>query len=150
GGRGGRGGAEQSRFPGFDLEADKSGFYRVSHVYKNGPADKDYIKIKAGDFVLAVDGQDLKAGDNYWKLYTESPGGKMELLVNSKPAKEGAWMTKVSPVAMGQVGNLQYQRWVDERRAMVDKLSDGTIGYLHIRQMNEPSLRQFERDLAML
>ena len=31
---------------------------------------------------------------------------------------------------------------------MVDKLSSGEIGYLHIRQMNEPSLRQFENDLA--
>src|SRR5262249_6108480 len=37
-----------------------------------------------------------------------------------------------------------------ERRAMVDRLSEGRIGYLHIRQMNEPALRPFERDLATL
>jgi tricorn protease len=39
---------------------------------------------------------------------------------------------------------------VADRKAMVDKMSDGQIGYLHIRQMNEPSLRKFERDLATL
>jgi tricorn protease len=151
---GGRGAARESgqaqtRFPGFELEADTSGSYKVTHVYKNGPADKDYVKVNVGDFVLAVDGQDLKAGDNYWKLFTAAPGTKLEFLVNSKPTKEGAWTTKVQPVSAMQHGTLQYERWVADRRAQVDKLSGGKIGYLHIRQMNEGSLRQFERDLAM-
>jgi tricorn protease len=153
GGRGGRGqnsGSDQTRFPGFELEADASGFYKVTHVYKDGPADKDYVKINPGDFILAIDGQDIKAGDSYWKLYTTAPGERLEFLVNNKPVKDGAWTAKVRPVAAGQYGNLQYQRWVADRRKMVDKLSDGTIGYLHIRQMNEASLRQFERDLATM
>jgi tricorn protease len=97
-----------------------------------------------------VDGQDLKAGDNYWKLFTAAPGARLELLVNSKPAREGAWRTKVTPVSSFQHATLQYERWVARRRELVDKLSGGQIGYLHIRQMNEPALRQFERDLAVL
>jgi tricorn protease len=141
--------ADETRSPGFELEADSTGFYKVTHVYKNGPADKDYAKIQVSNFVLAVDGQDLKAGDNYWKLYTTAPGGKMEFLVNSKPSKEGAWKTKLRPVGGAQYATLQYERWVADRRTLVDRLSGGTIGYLHIRQMNEPALRQFERDLAM-
>jgi tricorn protease len=140
---------DQTRFPGFELEPDANGLYKVTHVYKNGPADKDYVKIDVGDFILAIDGQDLKAGDNYWKRYTSAPGGRMEFLINDKPVKEGAWTAKVRPVNAMQQGTLQYERWVADRRAMVDKLSGGTLGYLHIRQMNEPSLRQFERDLAM-
>src|SRR5579871_2095612 len=152
GGRGGRArdGGDQTRYPGFELEADSSGFYKVAHVYKNGPADKDYVRIDRGDFILAIDGQDIKAGDNYWKLYTTAPGDRLEFLVNKKPTKEGAWTAKVRPVNAMQYSNLQYERWVADRRKLVDKLSDGTIGYLHIRQMNEPSLRQFERDLAMM
>ena len=39
---------------------------------------------------------------------------------------------------------------MDDRRALVEKLSNGEIGYLHIRQMDEKSLKQFERDLAVL
>ncbi len=153
GGRGGRvrdGSSDQTRYPGFELEADSSGYYKVTHVYKDGPADKDYVRINVGDFILAIDGQPLKAGENYWKLYTLAPGQRMEFLVNNKPAREGAWTAKLRPVSAGQYADLQYERWVADRRKLVDRLSGGTIGYLHIRQMNEPSLRQFERDLAMM
>jgi tricorn protease len=45
-------------------------------------------------------------------------------------------------------GDLQYARWVNERRDMVTKLGGGEIGYLHIRAMDAPSLRQFQLDLA--
>jgi len=122
----------------------------VTHVYRKGPADKDYVKVKPGDYVLAVDGRELKATDNPWKVFTAAPGTRIEFTVNSKPAADGAWTTKVTPVSGNQFGNLQYEKWVNDRRAMVEKLSGGDIGYLHIRQMNEPSLRQFERDLAAL
>ncbi len=148
--RGGRGegGRVQARYPGFDMEPDASGFYKVTHVYKKGPADKDWVKIHVGDFILAVDGQDLKAGDNYWKLFAESPTSKLEFTINSKPNKEGAWKAKIRPISGAQQTNLQYEKWVADRRAQTHKLSNGDIGYLHIRQMNESSLRQFERDLA--
>src|SRR5260370_35870433 len=45
------------------------------------------------------------------------------------------------------MGNLQYERWVNDRKAMVDKLSNGEIGYLHIRAMDRASLQRFQRDL---
>ncbi len=139
-----------TRHPGFDMAPDKSGYYKVTHVYQNGPCDKDYVKLKAGDFILALNEQPLKSGDNYWKAFTLAPPGRFEFMVNSKPVADGAWTVKVTPINITQLGNLQYEKWVAERRAMVDRLSGGEIGYLHIRQMNEPSLRQFERDLAML
>ncbi len=68
--------------------------------------------------------------------------------LNDKPAKEGAWEVTIAPIAGGAFGDLQYARWVDDRRDMVDKLSNGEIGYLHIRAMDAPSLRQFQLDLA--
>lgn len=150
GGFGGDAAAERTvtRHPGFDLEADKSGYYRVTHVYKNGPADKDYVKVSVGDFILAVDDHPLKSGDNYWKHFTTMPGSRLEFTVNSKPAAEGAWKTKITPITATALGTLQYDKWVADRKAMVDRLSGGEIGYLHIRQMNEGSLRKFERDLA--
>jgi tricorn protease len=140
--------AIQTRHPGFEMAADASGFYKVSYVYKRGPADKDFVRLKAGDFILAIDGVPLRSGENYWKHLGLVPGRKLELTVNSKPSPDGAWTTRVEPVSNNGFGTLQYQKWVDERRQIVDKLSNGEIGYLHIRQMNQPSLRQFERDLA--
>ena len=138
----------ETRHPGFEMEPDPSGFYKVSLIYKNGPADKDYVKIKVGDYVLAVDGQPLKAGDTYYELYYTTAGRKYEFTVNSKPSLEGAWKTKIVPVSPSGYSTLRYEKWVDDRRAMVERLSRGEIGYLHIRQMNAESLRRFQKDLA--
>lgn len=138
----------QTRYPGFEIEPDASGYYKVTHVYKNGPADNDYTNLAAGNFILEVNGESLRSGENYWKHYNLAPARKMEFAVNSKPTPEGAWTIKITPVTGGAYGTLQYQEWVEERRKLVEKLSGGEIGYLHIRSMNQPSLRQFERDLA--
>jgi len=140
--------AARTRNPGFELQADPSGYYKVSYIYKKGPVDHEYLKIHVGDFILAVDDKDLKVPDNYWKNFTSGTGRKFKLLVNSKPSKEGAWELRIDPVSSTAFATLQYQKWVDERRAMVEKASNGEIGYLHIRQMNAESLRQFERELG--
>ncbi len=138
----------ETRYPGFDLVADSSGFYKVRHLYKDGPADHDYLKIQEGHYIISVDGHELKAGDNYWQYFTLASGSKFHFRINDKPAKEGAWEVTIAPAASTAWADLQYARWVDDRRDMVAKLSDGEIGYLHIRAMNAPSLRQFQLDLA--
>jgi tricorn protease len=58
--------------------------------------------------------------------------------LNSKPSLDGSWTTRIEPAGGQAFGTLQYEKWVDERRQIVDKLSNGEIGYLHIRQMNQP------------
>ena len=45
------------------------------------------------------------------------------------------------------MSNLQYDRWVEDRKQMVAKLTNGEIGYLHIKAMDAPSLAKFQRDL---
>jgi tricorn protease len=154
GGGGGGGDIQrpQTRHPGFDVISDASGFYKVGHIYKDGPADRDFLKIKEGNFIIALDDRDLKTSDNYWRWFTVAPGSKFHFLVNDKPAKEGAWDVTITPAGGGGgggFGELAYRRWVDQRRDMVTKLSNGEIGYLHIRAMDAPSLRQFQLDLAM-
>jgi tricorn protease len=136
------------RYPGFDFVSDPSGFYRVGHIYKGGPADHDYLKIASGHFVVGLDGRPLRASDNYWRALSVASGSKFHFLVNDKPAAEGAWEVTITPANGGEFSNLQYARWVDDRRDMVARLSNGTIGYLHIRAMDAPSLRQFQLDLA--
>jgi tricorn protease len=135
-----------TRQPGFDVVSDPSGYYRVGRLYKGGPADHDYLKVRQGDYILAIDDRDLKATDNYWQRLTQPSTNKLRFLLNDKPAREGAWEVAITPG--GNFGDLQYARWVDDRRVMVDKLSNGEIGYLHIRAMDAPSLRQFQLDLA--
>jgi tricorn protease len=140
--------AAQTRYPGFDLVADSSGYYRVGHIYKTGPVDKDYLKIHAGDYIISIDDRELKTTDNYWKYFSVAAGRKFHFMLNNKPAKEGAWDLTIEPLSSSAFGNLQYAKWVNDRREMVNKLTKGEFGYLHIRAMDAPSLRQFELDLA--
>ncbi|MDB6066251.1 MAG: peptidase [Pedosphaera sp.] len=137
----------QTRYPGFDLEPDASGYFKVSHIYKKGPADHEYLNLEVGNYILEVNGRAMKINDNYWRLFNLISGGKLEFSVNTRPKMEGAWTVSVEPISSTAQANLEYDRWVDDRKAMVDKLSNNEIGYLHIKAMDAPSLQKFQHDL---
>ncbi len=137
----------QTRYPGFDLEPDVSGFYKIAWIYRKGPADHDYLKIARGDFIIAINGTEVKTTDNYWRNLNVLSGRRFEFTVNSKPQPDGAWTVAIEPITQQAQGDLEYERWVQDRKAMVEKATNGEIGYLHIRAMNAPSLERFERDL---
>ena len=54
---------------------------------------------------------------------------------------------RYEPISWTTYGNLRYERWVNERRKKVEELSGGRLGYLHIKAMDQPSLRRFEKEL---
>jgi len=133
---------------GMDFEADdQAGRYKVSYVYEDGPADKDWVKVNAGDYLIAIDGKEVKSGDNYWQLLNFRLNRKIEVTVNNKPSADGAWKARIEPITAGAYRQLRYERWVKQRRELVDKLSNGRVGYLHIQAMDQPSLRKFEKEI---
>src|SRR5207253_788908 len=133
---------------GVELTADEqAGRYRVTHVYEDGPADKDWVRVKAGDYLIAIDGKPVLAGDNYWKLLNFRLNRKVAVTFNGKPSEDGAWTTRIEPVTQMAYNQLRYERWVKQRRETVERLSGGKVGYLHIQAMNPPSLRKFEKEV---
>ena len=147
-GFGGQEGRVQTVHLGIDLQADEqAGRYRVTHVYENGPSDKDWVKVTAGDYLVAINGKPVKAGDNYWQLLNHRLNRKVEVTFNNKASEDGAWKTRIEPIPAGAFSQLRYERWVKQRREMVDKASNGRVGYLHIQAMNQPSLRRFEKEI---
>jgi len=149
GGRGESAGVGSTRHLGLELEADGgAGRYKVAHVYEDGPADKDWIKVEAGHYLLAIDGKALQAGDNYWERLGRRLNRKVELTLNTGPKVEGAWKVKYEPIPMTAYAALRYERWVKQRRALADKQSGGRVGYVHIKAMDPPSLARFRKDLA--
>jgi len=137
----------QTRYPGFEMTPDASGYFKVANIYRHGPADHEYVKLAPGNFILAVDGRELKTKDNYWQWFNVLSGQKFEFLVNSKPATDGAWTVELEPLTATAQGNLEYELWVEGRKQMVEKLTGGEIGYLHIKAMDAPSLLKFQEDL---
>src|SRR6185295_11637901 len=98
----------QTRHPGFELTPDASGYYKIASITAKGPADFEYLRIAAGNFILAVNGRELKTSDNYWQLFNVLPGRKLEFLVNSKPSMDGAWTVEVEPLSSTQMADLDY------------------------------------------
>jgi tricorn protease len=138
-----------TRHLGLDLASDPaSGRFRVAHVYEDGPADKDWIKLAKGNYLIAIDGKSVKAGEDYYAFLGRRLNRKVELTVNDKPTPEGAWRVKYEPIPATAFNNLRYERWVKERRQYVDKVSNGRVGYLHIQAMDQPSLAKFKKELA--
>ncbi|HVQ36143.1 MAG TPA: S41 family peptidase [Pyrinomonadaceae bacterium] len=133
---------------GVELEADSSaGRYRVKYVYEDGPADKDWVRVNVGDYLIAINGKQVKAGDNYWQLLNNRLNRKSEITLNNKAGDGGAWTTRIETISPAAYTQLRYERWVKDRRKKVDELSGGRIGYLHIQAMNAPSLRKFEKEI---
>ena len=146
--RGAGGGGVATAHLGLELEPDNAaGRYRVSYIYDDGPADKDWVRVKVGDYLLAINGKPVKAGDDYWQLLNNRLNRKVEVTFNNKPAEDGAWQTRIEAISANAYSQLRYDRWVAERRKKVDELSGGRIGYLHIQAMNPPSLRKFEKEI---
>ena len=135
---------------GLDLAEDgQAGRYKVSYIFEGGPSDKDWVKVSVGDYLIAIDGKQVKSGDNYWMLLN-SPNRlnrKVAVTFNNKPSADGAWTTRIEPVTVAAYSQLRYERWVKQRREMADKLSGGRVGYLHIQAMDPVSLRKFEKGL---
>ena len=146
--RGREGGGVSTAHLGVELQADDAaGRYKVTHVYEEGPADKDWVKVSDGDYLIAINGRQVKAGDNYWEMLNHRLNRKVEVTFNNKPSEDGAWKSRIEPATGQAYSQLRYERWVKDRRVLVDKLSNGRIGYLHIQAMNPPSLRRFEKEL---
>ncbi|NLH77732.1 MAG: peptidase S41 [Acidobacteria bacterium] len=113
---------------------------RVAEVLAGGPLDKAGIKVKAGHVVEKIDGQALDRTVDHYRLLNRK-AGQLVLLSVLDPATGARWEETVKPVSLGEEGALLYQRWVLARRAEVDRLSGGRLGYVHVRSMNDASYR---------
>ena len=137
--------AYTTRYLGFEIDAASDGRYKVSHIYENGPADKEWLDIKVGDYVLAIDGTDVKAGDNYWKLLSQTMNEYIPVRVARSASGADAKVLRIQSVT--SLTDIKYEEWVTERRAQVEKETNGQIAYVHIRAMNQPSLARFRNEI---
>lgn len=124
---------------GAKLEADsKSGFYKIVKIYQGqnwdeslrSPLTEQGVNVKEGDFLISINGNKITTNDNPYRFLENSAGKQVEIGVNSKPAEEGSLTYMVKPIKSEL--ELFYFNWVNERRALVDKLSGGKIGYIHV------------------
>lgn len=122
---------------------------KVAEVLKRGPADHKGSAIKAGDFVVSIDGTDLTPSENVSKLLNGKVGETVVLQVTDNPSDPKAKRRRVELIGAtrANIAERMYDRWVARNASRVSELSKGKLGYIHIPSMDEEGLDRFVRSL---
>ncbi len=145
---------EVPQSPGGLLGADfsiENGRYKVNRIYDNeswnpdlrSPLSTPGATVNVGDYILAINGIELKAPDNIHRLLDGTANRQTSLTINDKPTMEGAHHVTVVPVASEQA--LRTRAWVESNRRQVEKLSDGQLAYVYLPNTGQPGYTSFNR-----
>jgi tricorn protease len=118
---------------------------KVRDVLPDGPADQKRSQIRPGELVFAVDGVAVDRSKDLTDVLNGHPSRDILLKVKDTGGTEREVI--IRPITFTAARNLVYKKWLNDNRAMVDKLSNGTLGYLHVRAMDMPSFHKFEEEL---
>ena len=127
----------------FDEEYKGDGL-KVKEVIHGSPLEKGEILVEAGAVITAIDGNVIKKGEDYYPLL-EGKTGRYTRLSVTKGSKK--FDVIVKPISRNVEVDLLYNRWVKRNKAIVDKLSDGKLAYVHIQAMNAASFQTLYKEL---
>jgi tricorn protease len=137
-------------FLGADIKADASGYPKLVRilgptVYNRdlvAPLARPDVDVKDGDYLIAIDGHDLK-GDTPYRYLQVTRGQRVTVTVNGAPSSTGARSYEIEPLRSET--DLRYYRWVADNIAAVEKASGGQLGYMHITAMSSNNTGQFDK-----
>jgi len=135
---------------GADLSVE-NGRYRITRIYDGeswnpelrAPLSGPGIDVKVGDYILSIDGVELRAPDNIFRLLDGTANRQVVLMVSASPEMTGARRVTVVPVASEQ--GLRQRAWVEGNRRLVDSLSQGKLAYVYVPNTGQPGYTSFNR-----
>lgn len=131
---------------------------RVRDVLPEGPADRHESHLLAGDIILSIDGETVDPDTDLTTILDGILERDIRLSVQrtveskNEDDDQALGNTKkltvtVRPISYPRARAMLYEHWLDYNRHLVEKQSNGTLGYLHIRSMDTPSFHEFESQL---
>jgi tricorn protease len=136
--------------PGARFELDQqAGRYRISKIFEGENEEDLYrsplreigINVGVGDYVLAIDGEELKGSDDPYRMLRNKADNPVQLTVNSRPVMAGSRTVSYRPIT--DEGNLIYLDWVTRNRQKVEAATGGRVGYIHVPDMGAAGIREF-------
>ena len=128
-----------------------AGRYKITRIYDNESWNTDLraplavpgLDVRVGDYIIAVNGEELKSPDNLYRLLDGTANRQTVLTLSDKATGEGARKVTVIPVASDQT--LRSRAWVEHNRHVVDSLSKGKLAYVHLPNTGQPGYTSFNR-----
>lgn len=135
---------------GADLEVTDNK-YRIKKIYTGGrwnpdlraPLAQPGINVNEGDYILAINGKELSADSNPYRLLEQTANREINITVNSKPNMEDSRTVLVKPVNSER--GLRSVDWVEGNRRKVDKLSNGKLAYIYVPNTGQGGFNSFNR-----
>lgn len=130
------------------------GRYKITRVYRGenwnsalrAPLTQPGNRVKEGEFLLAIDDEELKGEDNVYRLLEGTAGKMLTLKVGSSADGKGSREVKVRPTtAMGEQ-QLRHYAWVTDNRAKVDAATKGMVGYVYLPDTSVAGYTRFIRE----
>jgi tricorn protease len=140
--------------PGGLLGADykiENGRYRFAKVYNGeswnpnlrAPLTAPGVNVKAGEYLLAVNGRNLTASDNVYQALESKANKQIVLRVGPNPDGAGSRDVTVVPVASETA--LRNLDWIEGNRRKVDQLSGGKLAYVYVPDTGGGGYTSFNR-----
>src|SRR5712672_1240165 len=136
-----------------DFEA-AGNYYRIAKIYPGenwseatrSPLTEPGLKVKAGDYLIAVDGREVHTNLDVYAYFQNLAGKIVSLKINSKPSPDGAW--EISVKTIGNENGPHYLDWIESNRRKVAEATHGRIGYMHVPDTSIPGIIAFDKQLA--
>ncbi|HCA59058.1 MAG TPA: peptidase S41 [Blastocatellia bacterium] len=132
------------------FEADKaSGRYKIAKIFGGHNEEDIYrspltevgVDARVGDYVLAVNGVEVKTDRDVYAYFRGKANGAVTLTVNSTPSMQGARQVTFRPIT--NESDLIYLNWIEANRKRVSEMTGGRVGYIHIPDMGAAGIREF-------
>ncbi len=135
---------------GADLKPEKN-YWKISRIYTteswnpelSGPLDEPGLNVKTGNYIVGVNGTEITADDDPYRLLDGTADVQTVLHVNDKPDFESAWTVTVKPIRSENA--LRQRAWVEDNRRLVDSLSNGKLAYVWVPNTGSPGFISFNR-----
>jgi tricorn protease len=125
--------------------------YQIAKIYGGlnwnpdlrSPLTEPGLNIKKGDYILAVNGNDLTGDKNFFSYFENTDGKIVELTINDKPDYTGSRVVKVVPV--GNEYALRNRDWVERNLKKVTEATDGQVAYVYVPNTSTAGHDYFKR-----
>jgi tricorn protease len=116
----------------------ENGRYRIAKVYDGenwnpglqAPLTQPGVRVKEGDYILAVNGRELHSTDNIYSFFEETAGKQVVLKVSHN--SEGKDPRDVTVVPVESEEGLRHLAWIEGNRRMVDQATGGRVAYVYV------------------